>query len=451
MTGARVLVAFLFLLGGMLLVRAWFGENEAVFGLWLCLGAAAGAITLAASRVWLVAIAAAGFYPLTTALGLAPRLGPFWYLQALLAFLVVGAGFALGATTGRDRRPWLVARDAWSGAGRAARASTVALVLAAVAGLGGYITYAGLRGSGDFIRPPNLDPNCTTPRQAYGWDYEAINYDPEDDAALAATNPDPRHCASQGATAGPEVLGPGQVPIAGWYIPAAAGTGPGGPTLILVHGWHGNKSGMLPYAKPLHERFNLVLLDLRDNGRSGIADVTMGIRESGDLEAMIDWLDRAKHPTWIGAVGNSMGGATVLAAAADDQRIRAVLLESTHARLIVSGGNIIENEHGFPAQPSGWATIVFTSLRLGLDVTSIDPERTIRLLGDRPVLIIHGTADRVDYPETSAELNLHAALDADVPAAVVYCRGGRHGQSVIQCPDTWSRWANDFFGVAAGI
>ena len=317
--------------------------------------------------------------------------------------------------------------------------------------LAGYIVYAGLRGSAEFLRPAEADPNCTTPAQAYGWTYEAINYDPSDDARLAAANPDPRHCATQGAAAGPVVVSPDGVPIDGWYIPAGSGIGPTGPTIVIVHGWHTNKSGMLAFAAPLHARFNVVLIDLRDNGRSGPADVTMGLREQLDLEAMIDWLERTKTPRWLGALGNSMGGATVLAAAASDQRIRAVLLESTHANLITSGGNIIENEHGFPAQPSGWATITFVSARLGADVTTIDPERTIRELGDRPVLLVHGTADLVDYPATSAAINLRAALAAGVPAELVYCPGATHGQSVLKCPDLWTRTANAFFAGAAGL
>jgi hypothetical protein len=67
------------------------------------------------------------------------------------------------------------------------------------------------------------------------------------------------------------------------------------------------------------------------------------------------------------------------------------------------------------------------------------------------VVLIHGTADRVDYPATSALLNFRAATDAGVPAQLVYCQGGVHGQSVVHCPDLWSRAANAFFGGAAGL
>jgi len=445
---ARPAVAFVVVLGGLLGLQALFGDATGVLWVWLGLGLGAGAIAGRARLVWLVVIAAFVFYPGAVGLGLAARLGPWWFLQAAFAALVVGAGFGVGATIGAGRRPWSVAGSSWRRAGRAAHVVAVAAIVVPLLFVGGYVGYAGFVGSDTFLHP-DRDPNCTTPSQAYGWTYEAINYDPADDARLAAANPDPKHCSSQGTTAGTLVQSPDGVPIAGWYIPAGDGLGPTGPTIVIVHGWHGNKSGMLAYAKPLHDRFNVVLIDLRDGGRSGNADVTMGLREQTDLEAMIDWLVATKHPAFIGALGNSMGGATVLAAASHDPRIKAVLLESTHASLVTSGGNIVENQHGFPAQPGGWAIAVFTSARLGLDVTSIDPEKTIRLLGTRPVLIIHSTGDLVDYPATSAELNFKAALDAGVPAEPEYCQRGKHGDSVITCPEQWSRWANDFFGAAA--
>jgi len=328
-----------------------------------------------------------------------------------------------------------------------------ALVLLLVLGAGiGYTAYVGYEGSRQMVSVDELrSRDCRTPDVLFGWEYEAINYDIADDARLAAANPNPARCSGQGAEAGTAVVSPDGVRIAGWYIPAGDGSPASGPTIVLVHGWHGNKSGMLPFAAPLHDRFNLVLLDLRDNGRSSTAEVTMGVREQTDLEAMLDWLAVNKHPAWVGAVGNSMGGATVLAAASGDQRIRAILLESTHASLITSGGNIAENQHGYPAQPTGWAISVGASWRIGQDVTSIDPERTITRLGSRPVLLIHGTADDVDYPMTSAELNLRAALRAQVPASLVYCPGGRHGKSVEACPELWASSANAFFGEAAGL
>ena len=447
---ARLAVAFAVTLLGALALEWRFGDSLEVVASWVLLGAVAGAVAGRVHLAWVVLPAAVLLYPAGVELGIGAALGRWWFLQAALAALALFGGFTLGATLAPGRTPWGVARRSWATARMRQRIGVVAAIVASVLVVGGYLGYVAVVGSEMFTRPER-DANCTTPAAPrYGWRYEAINYDIADDARLAAANPDPTKCSSQGAEAGTAVVSPDGIRLAGWYIPAGNGIPPTGPTIVLVHGWHGNKSGMLRYAAPLHERFNLVLLDLRDSGRSSPTDVTMGVREQTDLEAILDWLVGNKHPAWIGALGNSMGGATVLAAAARDQRIRAVLLESTHASLITSGGNIAENEHGYPAQPTGWAISAGASWRIGQDVTAIDPERTIGELGDRPVLLIHGTADDVDYPSTSAELNLRAALRAGVPASLVYCPGGAHGMSVDACPAVWSSAANAFFGEAAG-
>jgi pimeloyl-ACP methyl ester carboxylesterase len=440
----RAVGSFTIVLGGLLLVDAWFGASDGWWLLWIALGLLGGSVAGRPRLVWLAIAASFLFFPAAIAAGLADSLGPFWYLQALFGAVLAGSGFLLGSTTGWARRPWRVGRDAWGASGRVRRRVMIGSVALIVAGLGGYTVYAGIRGSSTLLHP-DRSTNCQTPRQAYGWAYEAINYDLADDAALAAANPDWRHCVGQGSPAGTAVVTRDGVDVDGWYIPAADGRGPSAPTILIVHGWSGNKSSMLPYAPPLHDEFNLVFVDLRDSGRSSDTDVTLGLREQLDVEAMVDWLEATKHPAWIGAVGNSMGGATVLGSAASDQRIRAVLLESTHASIVTSGGNIIENDHGFPAQPAGWATITFASLRVGSDLTALDPARTISRLGKRPVLIIHGTADRTDPPRQSAEVNLQAALAAGVPATLAYCDGGTHGKSVETCPEEWGRWARAFF------
>jgi hypothetical protein len=41
--------------------------------------------------------------------------------------------------------------------------------------------------------------------------------------------------------------------------------------------------------------------------RSRGDQTTVGVLEQKDLRAIIDWLERTKHPTHIGVLGNSMG------------------------------------------------------------------------------------------------------------------------------------------------
>jgi hypothetical protein len=176
------------------------------------------------------------------------------------------------------------------------------LVLAlAVLGLVGFVGYVGVIGSDQFLHPGGAT-DCRTPMDRFDWPYEAINYDITDDATLRTTNPDMTNCATQGTTAGSDVVTSDGVSIGGWYIPAVNGAGATATTVVLVHGYGDNKSGLLKYAALLHERFNVVAFDLRNGGRSGTGNTTFGVDEQHDLEAIIDWLVRERlrptSPSW---------------------------------------------------------------------------------------------------------------------------------------------------------
>jgi pimeloyl-ACP methyl ester carboxylesterase len=324
------------------------------------------------------------------------------------------------------------------------RVIAAAFVILMVVGLVGYSAYVGAVGS-SALTDPTRRAQCSIPATQFGWPYEAINYDLADDDHLIAANPDLDDCSDQGADAGDSVVTDDGVPIAGWYIPAADGGGPTAPTIILVHGWNANKSEVLRYGAPLHERFNLVAMDLRHGGRSGGDAVTFGVHEQADVRAVVDWVERTKHPTSIGLVGNSMGGATAAAEALRDPRIGAVLLDSTHAAALSAIGRRLSEEEGQPAWPGSWAIALGVWARTGVDIRSVDPVDVVPRLGDRPVLLIHGTDDPIDVPAESAERTLAAARGAGIDIDLRYCEGGRHGDLIDHCPDEWGIWANDFF------
>src|SRR5512135_1350500 len=119
-----------------------------------------------------------------------------------------------------------------------------ALVAAAVLlVVGGYTVYALVPGSDDLLHPSrSLD--CRTPAFQYGWAYEAINYDRASDADLRPVPPvqrDPNWtCGGRPGPAGDVVVTSDGIRLAGWYIPAANGLGPTGPTIVLVPGRSSN-------------------------------------------------------------------------------------------------------------------------------------------------------------------------------------------------------------------
>ena len=314
-------------------------------------------------------------------------------------------------------------------------------VAAVLVALLAYLGYVGYEGSRQLTNAPSRSADCRTPA-AFGWTYEAINYAIEADAALQA-EADPTSCSAQGAAAGDDLTSGDGTRLAGWYVPSASEIGSAGPTVVLVHGWGSNKSAMLDRAALLHDAYNLVLFDLRNHGQSEDSDTTQGVREAADVEAVVDWLEATKGPERIALLGVSMGGATVLNAADDDERIDAVIIEATHAT-IASAAQARLDRAGYPLSlPGSWAVLMGALARTGEDVSSADAAQAIARLDERPVLIISGGLDDT-IGENDADDLLAAADEAGSPASLHICEEAGHGNVHEMCPGAYERWVLGF-------
>jgi uncharacterized protein len=304
-----------------------------------------------------------------------------------------------------------------------------------------YFGYVGFEGSRQFTDAPEPTGDCRTPA-TFGWEYEAIGYDRATDDALA-DEPDPTSCEAFGATAGDAVIGPGEVGLAGWYVPAGNGAAPDAPTIVLAHGWGSNKSAMLDRAVVLHGEYNLLLLDFRNHGQSQEGQTTQGVREAGDLVAMLDWLEVSKGPDRIAVLGSSMGGASALAAAVRDERIDALIVESTHA----TQANAIKarlERAGYPlSMPASWAILLGALMRTGEDASSVDPVQAVTQLDGRPLLLVYGGMDDT-IGATDGDDMLAAATDAGSEAELHVCAAAEHASSLGTCPEEYAGWVLGF-------
>jgi len=328
---------------------------------------------------------------------------------------------------------------------RRSRIVVVLLVVVVIAALG-YTGYVGYEGSRQLVTAPATG-DCRTPDVQFGWTYEAINYDIADDAQLQARNTDLTACTYQGTEAGEDVVTDDGISIAGWYIPAASEAGPTAPTVVLVHGFGANKSDILQYGAGLHAAFNLVAFDMRNEGRSSGNVTTSGVLEQKDLRAIIDWLERTKHPTHLGVLGNSLGAATAMVEAVGDPRVEAVALDSMHTRFRDQIEARLEHT-GHPAYPGTWAIFIAARIRTGVDLGAADAEDEISAFGTRPMLITHGTADNEDLPARTQTF-YDEAVAAGIRAELHFCEGAGHnapaGMPVHVCKDTFAGWVVDFF------
>jgi pimeloyl-ACP methyl ester carboxylesterase len=321
------------------------------------------------------------------------------------------------------------------------------LVLVTLIGLATYTAYIGYEGSRRLVDRDGTSRDCRTPEVQYGWAYEAVNYDIADDAALQERNDDLSDCDYEGTQAGDDMVTSDGIGIAGWYIPAANGAGPTAPTVVLIHGFKSNKSGILKYAVGLHDEFNVVAYDARNTGRSGGRQTTGGVLEQNDLRAVIDWLEGTKAPELIGVLGNSLGAATALAEVSSDPRVDAVILDSMHTRARYQIEARVDAEY-VSYFGTTWAILAGIGLRTGVDVASIDAEDMIEEYGERPLLVIHGTADTEDLPERTEAFAAHAR-SLGIPTRLEWCPDSGHtapaGMPADVCAEDYAEWTREFF------
>ena len=78
----------------------------------------------------------------------------------------------------------------------------------------------------------------------------------------------------------------------------------------------------------------MLMIDLRGHGQSGRARFGFGRTERLDVRGAVDWLvARGFRPGRIGVLGISMGAATGIGAASEDDRIGALVADNSFAEL----------------------------------------------------------------------------------------------------------------------
>ena len=221
--------------------------------------------------------------------------------------------------------------------------------------------------------------------------------------------------------------------LRGWLVPST-----GTQAVILLHGIHSHAwDGAAPEVVQAYVEagFHVLLFDLRAHGTSDGERVGLGWLERGDVRAAVHvLLDRGFASGDIGIHGTSYGAATALLAAAEIEELGAVIADSAFADVRDVIANEIRREIGLPIL-FGEALLPGLSMlarRLyAVDMTKAVPERSIRDVSPRPILLIHGTEDTV-IPFREAQ-RLKAAGGAEVELWAL--SGLDHTEGVRLAPD----------------
>ena len=177
-----------------------------------------------------------------------------------------------------------------------------------------------------------------------------------------------------------------------WHLPAN-GHGPA-PAAVLLHGWGGNASHLLPAARALHAAGYAVLLpEARNHGRSSRSDHSSLPRFAQDLDAALDWLARSPgvDPARLVALGHSVGAAATLLVASRRPGLAAAVSVSAFAhpewvmRRWLAARRV-------PYWPLGWLVNRYVEHVIGARFDAIAPLATLAQ-ARCPVLLLHGAQD----------------------------------------------------------
>jgi uncharacterized protein len=181
----------------------------------------------------------------------------------------------------------------------------------------------------------------------------------------------------------------GEEYLVGWFCRGKAGGG----AILLLHSVRSDRREMLDRARFLKAKgYSVLLVDLAAHGESSGARITFGARESQGVHAAANYL-RAQLPgEKMGAIGVSLGAASLVLAQTKDT-FSALVLESMYPTIREAVENRLAIRFGALGKYLAPLLIWQIPLRTGITEAQLRPIDAIAKL-NLPVLIITGSEDR---------------------------------------------------------
>jgi pimeloyl-ACP methyl ester carboxylesterase len=181
-----------------------------------------------------------------------------------------------------------------------------------------------------------------------------------------------------------------QVKLAGLLVVRPTAT----KNVIICHGYRMSKERMHRFALMLpHD--NLLFFDYRAHGESGGRSSTIGYQEKFDVLAALDFVaahEKTAHLPTVG-IGVSMGAVTLLAAAAESQVCKAVVLDAPFARLDEQAKHMVTRRYNLPRLPFAYLVRSFFESFHRFKLREVDSVQCAQRL-KIPTFMIHSQADQ---------------------------------------------------------
>tara|TARA_Y100000310_G_scaffold253782_1_gene260731 strand:+ start:830 stop:1690 length:861 start_codon:yes stop_codon:yes gene_type:complete len=222
-----------------------------------------------------------------------------------------------------------------------------------------------------------------------------------------------------------------QIKIKGWLIPSQTAQG----TVIIGHGYPFDKGNILPVAKFLHPDYNLLFYDHRYFGESEGLITTVGVRETKDVEAAVQFVHHKfgnRKP--VALYGFSLSASAMLMA---QPPVEAIIADSPYANLEKMIAQIY-----FYFGPLKYPFVKVTSI-LGEIFFNIKPENVSPMKSVAqskiPTFVIHGEKDS----QISVK-NSYLLKESNPKINLWIIEGSDHGMGHALFPDKYERRVKKF-------
>jgi fermentation-respiration switch protein FrsA (DUF1100 family) len=192
--------------------------------------------------------------------------------------------------------------------------------------------------------------------------------------------------------------------LSGWFVPSVRSY----KSVIIGHGLGVNKSNFIELVSLWNKLgYNVLIFDFRGHGDSQGHTVSFGFREKEDIIAAVNYLCTRKDidPNKIIGYGVSFGAVAMIRAAAEDSRIKVLIVDSPFAEVNTMANKILDRMYivpNFVRKPLIEIGLAIASLDLGFNIRKCSSLKFIPGLRNQPVLIIHAKQDTL-IPCTESE------------------------------------------------
>lgn len=167
--------------------------------------------------------------------------------------------------------------------------------------------------------------------------------------------------------------------------------------VILVHGYTSNYTDMLKYLMLWRNLgFTVMAFDQRGHGDSGKALITMGYRESQDLQAMVSYArQRFGSSCILGLHGESMGATTVMMAVSRIvPHVDFAVEDCGYSNLYDQCAHIASSLYHMPKRPYMNLARAYVKREHGFDMLDdVNAEKSLESAKDTPMLFVHTDSD----------------------------------------------------------